>query len=111
MMKDEFFHDTNGLLISRARERASEFAPIFCFKARYIVKKEGGVKKKKNDRGRKTVPMTREWKERREKFKRKSVKQIIFSRSFANLRSKKKKVKRAHSESPFPFRISPPPVK
>lgn len=30
------FHDTNGLLISRA----SKFAPIFCFKARYIVKKK-----------------------------------------------------------------------
>lgn len=36
------------------------------------------------------MPMTRERKERREKFKRKSVKQITFSRSSANLRGKKK---------------------
>jgi len=48
------FHDTNGLLISRAHE----FAPIFCFKARYIRKK----REKKN--GRKTAPVTRERKEK-----------------------------------------------
>jgi len=41
------FHDTNGLLISRARA----FAPIFCFKARYIRKKKGKEKREKNGAG------------------------------------------------------------
>lgn len=65
------FHYTNGLLISRARE----FAPIFCFKARYIVKKESKKKKLWKKNGADDT-----WAERKTgEIKRKSVKRITFS--------------------------------
>lgn len=74
--------------------RAREFAPIFCFKARYIVKKkkqEGGAKK--NDRGRKTAPVTREWKERCAKLRRNRSTDHSRSLRVRNLRGTKEKKK------------------
>lgn len=94
------FHDTNELLISRARARSLQFSAL----RQDISVKKGG---KKN--GRKTAPVTRERKERRAKLRGNRL--TDHSRSSASVIFRIQKVKDTRSamcSKSFP--VPPPPL-